>query len=122
MYSPAQIRILPLMLTFAITVGGPAAAAESSEWDEPARPRNYSVPRDNIKLKQDSAEEAAPVPARHDTGKLPDLGAETVGNAGHRIHMPYGSGYEARQRSGAFGGGMGGSRGVGSGRSMGRRR
>lgn len=116
-------QTLLLLLTLAAPATWAQTAAES---DATARPLNLSLPRDAV---WSSTVRPDPVAAERSHGAaagLPDFGARS--NGGQRGRMPYGSGYEARQRdasgSGSGQAGSGGERGSGGGggRGMGRSR
>lgn len=117
---------LLLLLSLAAPASWAQTAAES---DVTARPLNLSLPRDAV---WSSTVRPDPVAAERSHGAaagLPDFDARSNGGQGQRGRMPYGSGYEARQRDASgsgssqagSGGGRGGS-GGGGGRGMGRGR
>jgi hypothetical protein len=109
-----HLRTLLLLLTLSASATWAQTAAEPAAT---ARPLNLSLPRDAV---WSSTVRSGPVAAERshgDASGLPDF-AGTNGGQGQRGRMPYGSGYEARQRdaSGGGSGRSGGGRGMGRGR------
>jgi len=120
---------LLLLLTLSAPASWAQTAAESTAASpEPGRPLNLSLPRDAVWSSTVRSDLPAAERPRGDASALPDMGARANGGQGQRGRMPYGSGYEARQRDSSGGGssqaGAGGGRGSGSGggRGMGRGR
>jgi uncharacterized membrane protein YgcG len=124
---------LLLLLTLSAPASWAQTAAESAAASpEPSRPLNLSLPRDAVWSSTVRSDPPAAERPQGDASALPDPGARANGGQGQRGRMPYGSGYEARQRDPSGGGsgqaGAGGGRGSGSGggsgggRGMGRGR
>jgi hypothetical protein len=122
---PRRLPNPTLLLLLALSAPISAQQAE----DPPRRPLNLSLPRDAVWSSPLRPDVQPAEPARGDAPGLPDLGSRP--GAGGR--MPYGSGYEARQRGGAGdgsgqhgagsgGGGRQGGAGHGMGRGTGRGR
>ena len=121
---------LLLLLTLSAPASWAQTAAESAAASpEPSRPLNLSLPRDAVWSSTVRSDLPAAERPRGDASALPDMGARANGGQGQRGRMPYGSGYEARQRDpsgvgsgqgvgqgGGQGGGSGGGRGMGGGR------
>lgn len=114
-------------LLLLLTLAAPASWAQTAvEPDATARPLNLSLPRDAVWSSTVRSDPPAAERPHGDAAGLPDFGARPNGGQGQRGRMPYGSGYEARQRDASGGGtaGSGGGRGSGGGggRGMGRGR
>jgi len=118
-------------LLLLLTLAAPATWAQTAvEPDATARPLNLSLPRDAVWSSTVRPDPVAAERSHGDASALPEMGARSNGGPGQRGRMPYGSGYEARQRDASAsgsgqagsGGGRGGSGGGGGGRGMGRGR
>lgn len=108
-------------LLLLMTLSAPAAWAQTAAAPEAARPLNLSLPRDAVWSSTVRPDAGAGERSPGAAFDLPDPGARPNGGAGQRGRMPYGSGYEARQREAAGGGQAGAGRG-GGGHGMGRAR
>jgi hypothetical protein len=116
---PLLLLTLSVPLTWAQTASEQASASPQA-----ARPLNLSLPRDAVWSAPVRPDAMTAGRSHGDASGLPDLGVRPDGGQGQRGRMPYGSGYEARQRDAAGGDGQagaGGGRG-GGGRGMGRGR
>jgi hypothetical protein len=115
-----SFRSAPLMFLLTLTTSVGAQDAVSTDV---SRPLNLSLPRDAYWASPVRPDLAPSEPGQRGSAGLPDLGAR--GTTGQRSRMPYGTGYETRQRnspSGESGGVTGRGSGQGSGRGMGRGR
>ena len=95
----------------------PAAGAPEGA-DAAIRPLNLSIPRFALGSSALGSTSAGTPDPQRDLADLPDLGTRSIGpGPGRPGRLPYGSGYEARQRhqSGGEGGGFGGGQGNGVG-------
>ena len=110
-----------LLLVALLATGNAVHAEATTDGPLPSRPLNLSLPKDAVWSGMVRSETLVSRSGREGTS-LPDLGGR-MGNAEARGRLPYGSGYEARQReSGADHVGMNaGSQGQGRG-GMGRGR
>lgn len=105
-------RCFVFMLTGLLTVAG-NLLAETEESSLPSRPLNLSLPRDAAWMPT-VRNDIAQMPGGREATQLPDLGGRPRHIDGQG-HLPYGSGYEARQRGLSPGGGFGRG-GMGRGR------
>lgn len=115
-------RLSIALLTLALVVSGNGALAEgTAEAHLPTRPLNLSLPKAAVWSGMDRNEASARLSGREGS-YLPELGA-SMDHFDAPGRLPYGSGYEARQRdSGSENSGVNnGSRGQGRG-GMGRGR
>lgn len=114
------LRTAPLILLLALTA---SAMAQETVTTEASRPLNLSLPRDAHGSSPLRPDLAAPDRSRSDSIGLPDPG--TGAGSSQHGRLPYGTGYEARQRnsSGGVSGNAAGMRGArNGGRGMGRGR
>lgn len=128
MFLRCPIPTLLCLASLAVPLWAQQAEGVTGLSHEAVRPLNLSIPAYAM---GSSAFSALPIGSKDPQGyfaELPDLGTRSKGvGSGQSGRLPYGSGYEARQRQlsggedGGFGGGQGGGRGVG-GQGMGGRR
>jgi hypothetical protein len=113
-------RSAVLLFLACITAGKGVLAQTATDANPPTRPLNLSLPRD-VLWSSTIRYEVLPVPRGREVANLPDLGSRPGASAA-RGHLPYGSGYEARQvGSGTGNAGMASGSGHGRG-GMGRGR
>ena len=115
-----SLRTAPLLLLLTLSA---SAMAQESVITEGSRPLNLSLPRDVHWSSPVRPDLAAPERSRSDSVSLPDPGAGAT--SGQRGRMPYGTGYESRQRNnsgGESGSAAGRSHDQGGGKGMGRSR
>lgn len=108
-------RLISALFATALLLSGLGAHAETAaETPSAARPLNLTLPRDAVWSGANRTE--AGLSSRDQQGMhLPDPGASQRAS-GHANRLPYGSGYEARQRGYASDQGMtSGGRGQGRG-------
>ena len=107
-----------LLATLAVPGWAQPAAGAPGVPDAAIRPLNLSIPRFALGSSAFGSPSAGTPDPQGDLVDLPDLGTRSIGpGPGRPGRLPYGSGYEARQRqqSGGEGGGFGGGQGSGMG-------
>ncbi len=113
-------KISSVLVFIAFLITGDLVRAEMVEHGLPVRPLNLSLPRDDLWPSTVRNQPSAGLTGR-EASNLPNLGV-LAGRPDARSHLPYGSGYEARQRGNAMNSGTApGAGGFGRG-GMGRSR
>lgn len=107
-----------LLATLAVPGWAQPAAGDPGGGNESIRPLNLSIPAYAMGSFSSGSPLSGTLDPQRDLADLPDLGTRSIGpGPGRSGRLPYGSGYEARQRqqSGGEGGGFGGGQGSGMG-------
>ncbi len=116
--SRCRYPTLLLLATLAVPVWAQQAEEDPGVSNESIRPLNLSIPRYAMGSSSVGSQPSGTLDPQRHLADLPDLGTRSGGDgSGQSGRLPYGSGYEARQRqlAGGEGSGFGGSQGGGRG-------
>ncbi len=116
--SRCRYPIVLLLATLAVPLWAQQTEGDPEVSNETIHPLNLSIPRSAIGSAAVGSQPSGTLDPQRHLADLPDLGTRSVGaGSGQSGRLPYGSGYEARQRqlAGGEGSGFGGSQGGGRG-------